>query len=119
MDYKEFLEDYKETLSKYCYAAGDFPIRKNEEGEYFVDAELTDCMYVMGGHFDIEYVIDEIKAGDFPFLPRPLSKLIRPLGTNNLPPPYNIMESCSSNKFNRKQNINIILCFLICFPCFS
>ena len=67
MDYKEFLEDYKETLSKYCYATGDFPIRKNEEGEYFVDAELTDCMYVMGGHFDIGYVIDEIKAGDFPF----------------------------------------------------
>ena len=67
MDYKEFLEDYKETLSKYCYAIADVPIKKNEDGEYYVDAELKECLYVMGGYFDSDMVADEIKQGDFPF----------------------------------------------------
>jgi len=67
MDYKEFLEDYKETLSKYCYAIADVPIKKDADGEYYVDAELKDCLYVMGGNFDVDMVADEIKQGDFPF----------------------------------------------------
>jgi len=67
MDYQEFLEDYKEKLSNYCYAIADLPIRKNNEGRYYVDADLKDRLYVMGGHFDSDHVAREINQGDFPF----------------------------------------------------
>lgn len=67
MDYKELLEDYRDMLKKYCYACVDVSIRKNADGEYYIDGELKDSLYVMGGNFDSDYVADEIKAGDFPF----------------------------------------------------
>lgn len=67
MDYKELLEDYKEMVTKYCYAIADVPIKKDAEGEYYLDAELKDCLYVAGGNFDSDMVADEIKQGDFPF----------------------------------------------------
>lgn len=66
INYKELLEDYKDMLTHYCYAVADVPVRKNENG-YYVDAELKDCIYVMGGHFDSDYVAEEINEGDFPF----------------------------------------------------
>lgn len=67
MDYKEFLEDYRDTLKRYCYAAADLPVKKNESGEYYLDCDLNSCLYVVGGHFDSDVVSNEILQGDFPF----------------------------------------------------
>lgn len=64
--YQEMLEDYKEKLSRYCYAAADLSIKKNEDGYYMIE-QLKDCLYIMGGHFDSDYVAKEIMLGDFPF----------------------------------------------------
>jgi hypothetical protein len=61
-----FLEDYRERLKKYCYAAADIPIKKNEDGYYIVDG-LNKWLYILGGNFDENHVADEINEGDFPF----------------------------------------------------
>lgn len=67
IDNKEIFEDYKEMLSKYCYAVADVAIKKDEDGEWYVDGNLEECIGIMGGHFPEEYVAREIKSGDFPF----------------------------------------------------
>ncbi len=67
MSHKETLEQYKELLNSYCYAVADVLIRQDMEGEYYVDVNLRNCVSVLGGYFDSDYVADELKKGEFPF----------------------------------------------------
>ncbi len=67
MNHKETLEQYKELLNSYCYAVADVLIRQDMEGEYYVDVNLRNCVSVLGGYFDSDYVVDELNKGEFPF----------------------------------------------------
>lgn len=67
IDFKETLDEYRILLSRYCYAGCDVKVRKNEDGDFYLDCNLKDCLYVVGGNFESDYVADEIINGDFPF----------------------------------------------------
>lgn len=64
MEHKELLEEYKEMLSKYCYATADLIIKKDQEGEFTILGNLKDCIGINGGYFERDYVAEELKRAD-------------------------------------------------------
>lgn len=66
INFKETFDEYKELLKKYTIAQLIVFIRKDQDGEYFFDTvDLKDDLYILGGFFPEELVLESLKDFDF------------------------------------------------------
>lgn len=65
MNYKDFFEEYKEMVGKYCIAIANVKVIK-ADGVFIIDCDLKECLWIMTGNFDSEHLAEDILKGDFP-----------------------------------------------------